>query len=85
MDRDTLDRLDVALIPFKAALNLVPYVGGFACQPFLTVWPVCSQEAMKKAAEFLRQKVAELENRIDIEAINKDDFTELQRREPPLI
>ena len=32
---------------------------------------------MKKAAEFLRQKVAELENRIDTQVVNKDDFAEL--------
>jgi hypothetical protein len=74
---DALDRLDVALIPFKAALNMVPIVGG----PLASLIGDCmarfQHEAMKKAAEFLRQKVAELENRIDTEAVNKDDFAEL--------
>lgn len=74
---DALDRLDVALIPFKAALNMVPIVGGSLASLINDCMARFQQEAMKKAAEFLKQKVAELEKRIDTEAINKDDFAEL--------
>lgn len=74
---DALDRLDVALIPFKAALNMVPLVGGSLATLIGDCMARFQQEAMKKAAEFLRQKVAELENRIDTELVNKDDFAEL--------
>ena len=34
------------------------------------------QEAMKKAAEFLRQKVAEREHHIDTGAVNEENFAE---------
>jgi len=74
---DALDRLDIALIPFKAALNMVPIIGGSLASLINDCIARFQQEAMKKAAEFLRQKVAELENRIDTEAVNKDDFAEL--------
>jgi hypothetical protein len=74
---DTLDRLDVALIPLKAALNMVPIVGGSLASLIADGMARFQQEAMKKAAEFLRQKVEALENRIDTDAVNKDDFAEL--------
>ena len=74
---DALDRLDVALIPFKAALNMVPILGGSLASIINDCMARFQQEAMKKAAEFLRQKVAAIENRIDTEAFNKADFAEL--------
>lgn len=77
-DREgTLDRLDVAPIPFKAALNMVPIIGGSLASLINDCMARFQQEAMKKAAEFLRQKVAELEHRIDAEAVHEDDFAEL--------
>lgn len=74
---DPLDRLDVALIPFKAALNMVPIVSGSLASLINDCMAHFQQESMKKAADFLKQKVAEIENRIDPEAVNKDDFAEL--------
>jgi hypothetical protein len=74
---DALDRLDFALIPLKAALNMVPVVGGSLASIIDDCMARFQQEAMKKAAEFLKQKVEELGNRIDTEAVNKDDFAEL--------
>jgi hypothetical protein len=78
MDGDgSLDRVDVALIPLKAALNMVPVVGGSLAGLIGDCMARFQQEAMKKAVAFLEQKVAELGARIDNEAINKDDFAEL--------
>jgi hypothetical protein len=74
---DSLDRLEPALIPFKAALNMVPVVGGTLASLINYCMARFQQEAMKKAADFLKQKVAEIEHRIDTEAVNKDDFAEL--------
>jgi hypothetical protein len=78
MDQDdTLDRLDVALIPLKAALNMVPLVGGSLASLISDCMAQLQQRSMKKAAEFLKCKVAELEKRIDTEVVNEEDFAEL--------
>lgn len=78
MDRDdALDRLDIALIPLKAALNAVPIVGGTLASLIGDCMAQFQRQSMKKAAELLREKVAEIENRINTEAVNKEDFAEL--------
>lgn len=78
MDQDdTLDRLDIALIPLKAALNAVPIIGGPLASLISDCMAQLQQQSMKKAAEFLKHKVAELEGRIDTKAVNKEDFAEL--------
>ena len=39
-------------------------------------WPR-SQKSIDRALEFLRSRLEELDDRIDVEAVDKDDFAEL--------
>jgi len=70
--------LDHALAIVKAALSLDPYgVGGSIASLISDYVPNSRQKALEKAVELLIQKVADIESRIDAEAINKEDFADL--------
>ena len=73
---DRIDRLGNALIPLKAALNLVPGVGG-AIASLLDYVPSSQQRSLQKAFGLFTEKVADIEKRIDTEIINKEDFADL--------
>jgi len=62
----------------KAALNLFP--GGGAIASLLSDYlPSSSQRNMARSVELLQDKLADLGDRIDVHAVNKDEFAELFR------
>ncbi len=65
----------IALI--KAGLNAVPYVGGSIASLIGDYVPTSTQRSIEKAVKLLGEKLASLEGRIDVEAVNKEDFAEL--------
>ncbi len=68
---------DHALSVVKVGLNLIPYVGGALASLVDDYVRPSTEEAIKKTLELLGQKLVSLEGRIDIEAVNKEDFSEL--------
>lgn len=68
---------DHALIVIKAALNLVPVVGGPLGSLIGDYVPLSTQRSIEKATHFLRDQLERLQDRIDIEAVNKDEFADL--------
>src|SRR6266851_5467955 len=70
-------RSDHAIALVKAALNLVPSIGGAVASLIDDYVPLSTQRSIEKAMDSLGEKLASLEGRIDVSAVNKDDFSEL--------
>jgi hypothetical protein len=68
---------DHALAIIKAGINLVPIVGGPIASLIGDYVPTSTQAAIEHSTELLAQKLDTLKDRIDVEALNKDDFSEL--------
>jgi hypothetical protein len=68
---------DHALAVIKAGLNAVPVVGGSIASLIADYVPSSTQRNTEKTIELLAQKLISLEGRIDVEAIDKEDFAEL--------
>jgi hypothetical protein len=68
---------DHALATVKAALNLVPVVGGAIASLIGDYVPSSTQRAIERTTELLGEKLEALQGRIDVEAVNKEDFSEL--------
>lgn len=68
---------DHALIAMKAALNALPIVGGSIASLVGDYVPISTQRSIEKATELLQNKLISLEGRIDVDAVNKDEFSEL--------
>ena len=68
---------DHALAIIKAGLNLVPVIGGPIASLIGDYVPTSTQAAIDRSTELLAQKLDALKDRIDIDAVNKDDFSEL--------
>jgi hypothetical protein len=68
---------DHALAVFKAALNVVPVVGGPLASLIGDYVPTSRQRSLEKAVNLFSEKVADIEDRINTEAIDKEDFAEL--------
>lgn len=68
---------DHALAIIKAGINLVPVVGGPIASLIGDYLPTSTQAAIERSTELLAQKLDALIDRIDVEALNKDDFSEL--------
>jgi hypothetical protein len=68
---------DHALAVVKAGLNLIPVVGGAIASLVGDYVPSSTQRAIERAIELLGGKLDALGGRIDVEAVNKDDFSEL--------
>lgn len=70
-------RTDHALAIAKTGLAAVPYVGG----PIVTLLdeyvPSATERSIQRALEHLGNRVDGLGERVDIESVNKDDFSEL--------
>ena len=60
----------------KAALNLIPFGGG-SLASLAEFIPTARQRNTEKAIDFFRQRLIDLESRIDAEAVNKEEFSEL--------
>jgi len=68
---------DHVLILIKAGLNAVPVVGGSIASLIGDYVPLSTQRSIEKTTELLKQKLTALEGRIDTEAVNKDEFSDL--------
>jgi len=68
---------DHALAVVKAALNLIPVVGGTIASLVGDYVPSSTQKAVERTIELLGEKLGALQGRIDVEAVNKEDFAEL--------
>lgn len=68
---------DHALIVVKAALNAVPFVGGSIASLVGDYIPLSTQKSIERSGELLAKRLADLEDRIDADAVNKDEFAEL--------
>lgn len=68
---------DHALAVFKAGLSAVPVVGGSIASLVGAYVPTATEKTRDRAVEFLCKNLEELRERIDVEAVDKDDFAEL--------
>ncbi len=68
---------DHALIAIKAALNAVPTVGGAIASLVGDYVPLSTQRSVERTVELLTQKFENLEGRLDLETLDKDEFSEL--------
>ncbi len=68
---------DHALAVIKAALNLIPSVGGALASLIGDYVPTSTQRSIDKTMTLLGEKLTSLEGRIDVDAVNKEDFSEL--------
>ncbi len=73
----TLKPSDHALIAIKAALNGVPAVGGVIASLVGDYIPLSTQRSVERTVALLTQKFASLEGRLDADAVDKDEFSEL--------
>ena len=65
------------LAAVKAGLSLVPGIGGALASLVGDYIPTATDKSRERAVELLAIRVRELGDRIDVEAVNKDDFAEL--------
>lgn len=66
-----------ALAVVKAGLNLIPGVGGAIASLVDDYIPTATQRNIERTLELLRQHLAMVEDRINVELVNKDEFAEL--------
>jgi len=67
---------DAGLVVVKALLNAIPLVGG-SLASLVEFIPTANQRNAEKATRFLRDRLANLETRIDVDAVDKEEFSEL--------
>lgn len=70
-------KADHALAAVKAGLSAIPVVGGAIASLIGDYVPTSTQRSIEAALEMLRARIAELADRIDVEAVDKDEFAEL--------
>jgi hypothetical protein len=68
---------DHVIAVIKAGLNAVPVVGGSIASLIADYVPTSTEHSIEEAMKLLAEKLASLEGRIDVEAVNKEDFSEL--------
>ena len=61
----------------KAGVSAVPVVGAPLASLIGDYIPTATQKSVDRALEFLREHLEALEHRIDVEAVDRDDFAEL--------
>ena len=70
-------KADHALALIKAGISLVPSIGGPIASLIGDYVPSATQRSVEAALEILKQKLENLADRIDPNAVNKDEFAEL--------
>jgi hypothetical protein len=73
----TLKAADHALIAVKAALNAVPVVGGSIASLIGDYVPLSTERSIARTIEILSEKLASLESRLDVDSVDKEEFSEL--------
>ncbi|MCK4827814.1 hypothetical protein KA005_69440 [bacterium] len=68
---------DHFLAVVKAGISAVPFVGGSIASLIGDYVPSATQRSIEIAIEILKQKVEQLSDRIDPDAVNKEEFAEL--------
>jgi hypothetical protein len=68
---------DHVLAVVKAGINAVPIVGGPVASLISDYVPTSTQRAVEKTLRLLGEKLSSLEERIDIEQVDKEEFSEL--------
>jgi hypothetical protein len=67
---------DAVLVVAKAVVSAIPGVGG-SLASLMEFIPTATQRNDEKAIGFFRDKITEIETRIDVDAVDKDEFAEL--------
>jgi hypothetical protein len=67
---------DAALVVAKAVVSAIPVVGG-SLASLMEFIPTATQRNDEKAIAFFCDKITALETRIDVDAVDKDEFVEL--------
>lgn len=70
-------KTDHALAIIKAGLSAIPIVGGSLASLVGDYIPTATQRSIEEALKNLEKKITVLQDRVDIENINKDEFSEL--------
>jgi hypothetical protein len=68
---------DHILAVVKAGINAVPLVGGPLASLIGDYVPTSTQRAVEKTVELLGEQLSSLEGRIDVEQVDKEEFSEL--------
>ncbi len=68
---------DHAIAIIKAGVSAIPYIGGSIASLIGDYVPSATQRSIETAIEMLKQKLEQLAERIDADAVNKDEFAEL--------
>jgi len=68
---------DHALAIMKAGINLIPVVGGPIASLIGDYVPTSTQVAIERSTELLAQNLDALKDRMDVDVVNKEDFSEL--------
>lgn len=68
---------DHALAVVKAGLNAVPMVGGVLGSLISDYVPTSTQRAIEKTVALLAEQLMALQGRIDVELVDKEEFSEL--------
>ena len=66
-----------ALALVKAGLSGIPVVGGSIASLVGDYVPTATQKSQDRASELLRSRLEELDDRIDLEAVDRQEFAEL--------
>jgi hypothetical protein len=72
-----LEKTDHILAIAKASLSAIPFIGGSIASLVGDYIQSSSQKNEKKLIEILTSKISQVENRIKLDEINKDEFAEL--------
>lgn len=71
------DKTDHAIAVFKAGISAVPWVGGAIASLIGDYIPSATEKSINRAMELLKNRLKDLEDRIDPASVNKDHFAEL--------
>src|SRR6185312_7349915 len=69
--------VDHGIILGKALISAIPAVGGSLASLIGDYVPLSTQRSIEKATEFLRDQLERLRDRIDADAVDKDEFADL--------
>lgn len=72
-----MEKQDHILAVVKAGLSAVPIVGGPLASLIGDYIPSATQRSIGKAIEMLKERLKSVEGRLDVDAVNKDEFAEL--------
>lgn len=70
-------KADHAIALVKAGMNLLPGYGGAIASLIGDYIPTATQRNLAMAVELLEKRLIELDQRIDVETVNKEEFAEL--------